>query len=284
MFFAGIDLGSTMTKAVIINSDEEICSAVIHHTGAEHRQLANEAMEEALAECDLDIDNITFIVATGYGRITVPFADTQVTELTCHARGVSALFPDAKLVIDIGGQDAKGMQINNGRLIDFVMSDKCAAGTGRFFEIMANTLDIDIDELGNFSLKAENKVSVNSTCTVFARQEVISRLSEGESVEDVLAGIHDAIAVRTVRMLHKLKVEPDVIFTGGVAENKGVVQALENRLGCRIFVPENPMLTGALGAAVIAKEKALKALAKGEHIQKEKRQLDKASFFRKGTS
>jgi predicted CoA-substrate-specific enzyme activase len=269
-----------MTKVVILNDDEKILSSVITHTGAEHRRLANRVMEEALEQAGLPFNEISYVVATGYGRITVPFADRQITELTCHARGVSRFFPDVTLAIDIGGQDAKGLKIKDGRLLDFTISDKCAAGTGRFLEIIADALGLKLEELGDISLKSSNKVSINSTCTVFARQEVISRLSEGTPVEDIVAGIHDAIASRVARMVERLRTGPDILFTGGVAKNIGVVRALEANLECKVFVPEEPLLSGAIGAALLGKEITLKALASGEPVQKGERRLDEATFFK----
>ncbi len=271
-----------MTKVVIINRDEEICASVIKHTGAEHRRLANKVVGEALEKAGISFDEVSYIVATGYGRITVPFADRQITELTCHARGVFSFFPNVRLAIDIGGQDFKGLKINNGKLLDFTMSDKCAAGTGRYLEVIANALGLKVEDLGSISLKSTNKVSINSTCTVFAQQEVVSRLSEGVPLEDILAGIHDAIASRVVRMVERLKVEPDVLFTGGVAKNIGMVKALKEKLGCEVLVPEEPLLSGAIGAALLGKEIVLKALAQGELIQRVKHQLDEAISLDKG--
>jgi len=279
IYFAGIDLGSTMTKVVITDKDEKIAASVIKHTGAEHRRLANIVMQEALAQAGLSFDEISYVIATGYGRITVPFADRQITELTCHARGVSSFFPNVSLAIDIGGQDAKGLKINGGRLIDFTMSDKCAAGTGRYLEVIAKALGLKLDDLGSISLKSTNKVTISSTCTVFAQQEVVSRLSEGVPLEDILAGIHDAIASRVARMVERLKGESDVLFTGGVAKNIGVVKALEDKLGCEILIPEEPLLTGAMGAALLGKEITLKALGRGEPVQRGVRRLDEATFF-----
>ena len=195
LYFAGIDLGSTMTKVVIIDGDEKIRARVESHTGAEHRRLANKVMEEALEQADLSFAEIDYVVATGYGRINVPFADRQITELTCHARGVFSLFPLVKTALDIGGQDAKGLKIKNGKLVDFVMNDKCAAGTGRFLEVIAKTLGLRLEDLGSISLKSANRVSISNTCTIFAQQEVISHLSEGIPLEDIVAGLHEAIAI-----------------------------------------------------------------------------------------
>ncbi len=280
MYFAGIDLGSTMTKVVIIGEDEQVCASIIRHTGAEHRRLANKVMEEALEQAGLPIDEISYLIATGYGRINVPFADRQVTELTCHARGVASFFPGVSLAIDIGGQDAKGLKVRDGKLIDFVMSDKCAAGTGRFLEVLSATLGLRLEDLGDISLKSRNRVSISSTCTIFARQEVVNHLSDGVPLEDIVAGLHSAIASRVASMVRRLKVEPDVVFTGGVAKNIGVVKALEENLGCQVLIPEEPLLSGAIGAALLGKELTLKALAEGEPIQRGKRRLEEATFFK----
>src|SRR4030042_668748 len=168
-----------MTKVVIIDKDEAICAKVVVHTGAEHRRLANKVVQEALQQAGLNFNEISYVVATGFGRMTIPFADRQITELTCHARGVFSFFPNVRLAIDIGGQDSKGLKINNGKLVDFTMSDKCAAGAGRFLEVIAGALGLKMEDLGSISLKSTKRVSISSTCTVFAQREVISRLSEG---------------------------------------------------------------------------------------------------------
>jgi predicted CoA-substrate-specific enzyme activase len=280
IYFTGIDLGSTMTKVAIIDEHEKLLAFLVQHTGAEHRRLANKVMEEALIQTGITIDEITYVIATGYGRINVPFADKQITELTCHARGVAQFFPNVRLGIDIGGQDAKGLKIKNGKLLDFVMSDKCAAGTGRYLEVVAQTLGLSLDDLGPISLKSKNKVSISSVCTIFAQQEVINHLSAGVPLEDVVAGLHDAIAGRVARMVQRLKVEPDVVFTGGVAKNIGVVKALEENLGCSVLVPSEPLLSGALGAALIARETVMKAQSEGKPIGRIDRKLEEASFFK----
>ncbi len=268
-----------MTKVVITDEKAEICASVIHHTGAEHRRLANKVMEEALEQCGLPFDEVSYVIATGYGRINVPFADRQITELTCHARGVASLFPGVRLAIDIGGQDAKALKIKDGKLLDFVMNDRCAAGTGRFLEVLADTLGLKVEDLGDISLKSKKKVPISSTCTVFAQQEVISRLSEGELLEDVVAGLHDAIASRVTKMAKRLRVEPDVVFTGGVARNIGVVKAVKENLGCEVLIPEEPLITGALGAALLGQEITLEALAKNEPLQRGERRLEETTFF-----
>ena len=268
-----------MTKVVIVDEDERVLARVESHTGAEHRRLANKVMEDALEQADLPFSEISYVVATGYGRINVPFADRQVTELTCHARGVASFFPSVRTALDIGGQDAKGLKIKDGKLLDFVMNDRCAAGTGRFLEVIAKTLGLKLEDLGSISLKSKTRVNISNTCTIFAQQEVISRISEGVPIEDIVAGLHDAIASRAVGMMRRLKIEPDVVFTGGVAKNIGVVKAVRDNLGCEVLVPEDPLISGALGAALLGKELTLKALAKGETIQKRERRLAEATFF-----
>ena len=263
-----------------MDKDESILACIVGPTGPEQRRLANRVMEEALQQAGLSFDEIDYVIATGYGRINVPFADRQITELTCHARGVASFFPTVRTAIDIGGQDAKGLKINDGRLVDFVMNDKCAAGTGRFLEVMADTLGLKLEDFGSTSLKSTSKVKISSTCTIFAQQEVISRLSEGASLEDILAGLHDAIAGRVARMVQRLKVEPDVVLSGGVAKNIGVVKAMKENLGCEVLVPKDPLLSGAIGAAILGKELTLKALAKGEPVLKKERRLEEVTFFK----
>lgn len=268
-----------MTKVVVIDTDGKVCSQVVGPSGAEHRRLANEVMSKALEQAGLPLDEISFVIATGYGRMNVPFADRHITELTCHTEGLVNLFPNVRLAIDIGGQDAKGLKIKDGKLLDFTMNDKCAAGTGRFLEVIAPTLGLKFEGLGNISLKSTHRVEISSTCTVFARQEVISHISRGVPVEDIVAGLHNAIANRVVRMVKKLKIEPDVVFTGGVAMNIGVVRAIEENLGCKVLVPEDPLISGALGAALLGKKLILEAIAKGEPLSKKERRLERATFF-----
>jgi predicted CoA-substrate-specific enzyme activase len=279
LYLAGVDIGSTMTKVVITDATNKLLSSIKGPTGPEHRQLANEVMRMALEQAGLKLDDISYIVATGYGRVNVPFADEQVTELSCHARGVSSIFPNVRTAIDIGGQDAKCLKINNGKLIDFVMNDKCAAGTGRFLELTAATLGIPLEEMGEMSLTSTKKIQLSNICTIFAQQEVVALLSRGEKVEDIIAGLHYALASRVATLARRLKVEPDVVLTGGVAKNKGIVEAMKESLGCEILVPDEPLLTGALGAAILGRERYEKAERKGEPVATKPRRLDKATFF-----
>jgi predicted CoA-substrate-specific enzyme activase len=257
-YFAGIDVGSTMTKAVILNKG--IVASVIGPTGPEQRRLANKVMEEALNRAALSFQAITYIVSTGYGRINVPFADKQFTEITCHAKGIVNLFPKAKTIIDIGGQDIKGIKIDAaGKTIDFVMNDKCAAGSGRFIEVIADTLGVPLDKVGDLSLQSKNPAKISNICTIWAQQEVAASLAQGIPISDLLAGVHHSLADRICRMVNRLRVEETVIVTGGGAKNRGLLKALSEQLGHEILVPEEPLITGALGAALMGKEIVEKA-------------------------
>lgn len=272
-YFAGIDIGSTMTKAVILG--EGIIASVIGPTGPEHRVLANRVMEEALAQAGISFSSITYIVSTGYGRINVPFADKEVTEISCHAKGIGFLFPRAKTIVDVGGQDSKAIKIDsNGRPTDFVMNDKCAAGSGRFIEVIADTLGVQLEDVGEISLRSRNPAAVSNVCTIWAQQEVAASLAKGAPISDLLAGIHQSLADRVARMAKRLRVEKDVIMTGGGAKNIGLVKALEKQLGLEILVPEEPLITGALGAALLGKDIVEKAAIKGTTLETKDRVLE----------
>jgi predicted CoA-substrate-specific enzyme activase len=276
-YFAGVDIGSTMTKVVIMN--RSTLASVIGPTGPEHRKLANRVMEEALGKAGLAFEEITYLVATGYGRINVPFADRQITEISCHARGVAHLLPDVMTVIDIGGQDSKGIKLKDGRAVDFVMNDRCAAGTGRFLEVTAESLGVSLEEMGKLALEAENRVEISSTCTVFAAQEVTAKLSEGAALADIIAGLHEAIATRIYGMVRRLKIEREVALTGGGAKNVGLVRALEARLGFPVLLPPEPLLTGAIGAALLGRDIVEEAEKRGEKLKTSPRRLTEATLF-----
>jgi predicted CoA-substrate-specific enzyme activase len=252
-YFAGIDIGSTMTKAVVLNHG--IVASIIGPTGPEQRRLANKVMEEVLSQAALPLKAMTYIVATGYGRINVPFADKQITEITCHAKGITRLFPKAKTIIDIGGQDVKGIKIDaNGKITDFVMNDKCAAGSGRFIEVIADTLGVSLDQVGDLSLQSKNPAKISNICTIWAQQEVAASLAQGIPISDLLAGVHYSLADRICRMVNRLRVENDVVVTGGGAKNRGLLKALSEQLDLKVLVPEEPLITGAFGAAWMGKE------------------------------
>jgi (R)-2-hydroxyacyl-CoA dehydratese activating ATPase len=277
-YFAGIDVGSTMTKVVILNGG--VIASIIGPTGPEQRRLANKVMEEALKKAAISFKTITYIVSTGYGRINVPFADKQFTEITCHARAIVRLFPKAKIIIDIGGQDVKGIKIDEaGKIIDFVMNDKCAAGSGRFIEVIADTLGVPLDEVGNLSLQSKTPAKVSNICTIWAQQEVAARLAEGVPVTDLLAGVHQSLADRILRMVNRLRVEDVVIVTGGGAKNKGLLKALSEQLDHEILVPEEPLITGALGAALLGKEMVEQAKQNNSPLEKKERILEEIKIL-----
>lgn len=271
-YFAGIDIGSTMTKAVILG--DGVIASVIGPTGPEQRRLANKVMEEALRRAGLSFDAMTYIVSTGYGRINVPFADKQVTEISCHAKGVSSLFPQARTIVDIGGQDSKAITVDpNGRVTNFIMNDKCAAGSGRFVEVIADTVGLKLEQMGDLSLQSAQPASISNICTIWAQQEVAARLAEGTPVPDLIAGVHRSLADRVARMVKRLKLQKEVILTGGGGKNKGLVKALSDQLDCEILVPPEPLITGALGAALLGKDIVGKAVKKGETLARKERSL-----------
>jgi len=276
-YFAGIDIGSTMTKVVIMN--DGIISSIIGPTGPEQRRLANRVMENALNQAGLPFEAITYLVATGYGRINVPFADKQVTEISCHAKGVAHLFPRCKTVIDVGGQDSKGITIAHGRPTDFVMNDKCAAGTGRFLEVIAEALGITIEDCGGMALKSKQPAQISNICTVFAEQEVVARLAEGVPLNDLVAGILESLASRISRMVNRLKVANEVVITGGGAKNAGLVKALSDKLGYATLVPPEPLITGAVGAALLGKDIVQKATKSGLPLERKKRSLEEVKIL-----
>ena len=255
---AGIDVGSLTTKALLMDAAEKrkILSFRIIRSGGAFRTAADGAVEEALKLAGLQLKDIRHAVSTGYGREIVGFSNSRVTEITCHARGAKHLLPEAHTVIDIGGQDSKVIRLDDrGGVENFTMNDKCAAGTGRFLEVMASALEVEIGKLGELSAQSKQQVKVSSMCTVFAESEVISLLSKECSKADIAAAIHDAIARRIMGMVSQLGLRQKVVMVGGVAKNSGVVRSLERMLGTTFLIPEEPQITGALGAALIAAER-----------------------------
>ena len=276
-YFAGVDIGSTMTKVVIVG--QEVIASVVRVTRPEQRRLAYFTVNEALRKANLSFEELTYVVATGYGRINVPFADRQLTEISCHARGVASLVPEARTIIDIGGQDCKGIKVAGGKVVGFVMNDKCAAGTGRFLELTASTLGVRVEDIGELALTSRNPVEISSTCTVFAQQEVVSKLAEGVALNDILAGLHQAIASRILSLVNRLGIEPEVVVTGGGAKNIGLVRALERKLGFPIALPPDPLLSGALGAALLGRDLVERARREGSLPTRQERRLEEVKFF-----
>ncbi len=252
--FAGVDVGSLTTKSVIV-SNGTIAGFSLIPTGINTEESGLTALQKALNAAKLNREYLKYIVATGYGRISAPYANKTITEITCHAKGAHYLHPSTRTIIDMGGQDCKAIRLDkDGNVVDFAMNDKCAAGTGRFLEVMANVFRVKLDDLGPLALKAKEMVPMSSTCTVFAESETISLLARGEKSENILKGIHHAIANRVSGMFSRVGIESDVFFSGGVAKNVGMKVALEEVLNAKIVAPEyDPQLVGALGAAILAK-------------------------------
>jgi predicted CoA-substrate-specific enzyme activase len=255
---AGVDVGAATAKAVILNGNSILSSRVLP-TGDSVKYAADAVMRETLEPLNLSLENLHCVVATGYGRRAVGFAHEVITEISCHAKGVNMLVPEARTVIDIGGQDSKVIEIDEqGNIVNFAMNDKCAAGTGRSLEVMAKVLNADIEEIGPLSLHGTDPCPISNTCTVFAESEMVALRAEGKRREDILAGIHSAMAHRVAIMGGAIGFRDRVVFTGGVARNEGMKKALEDRMGKHVLVPENPQIVGALGAAIIAREFALR--------------------------
>jgi len=256
MITIGVDVGSISTKAAAIKNGKLVAETLIM-TGYDAAIAARAVYEGILSELGVDATSISSIVATGYGRNSVVYANRKVTEITCHAAGAYYLNSKIRSVIDIGGQDSKAMMLSEtGRVKDFVMNDKCAAGTGRFLEVMARALEVNLNDLGTISLQSTNPATISSICTVFAESEVISLISKGALRENIIAGIHDSIVARIVAMANRIGLSDSVMITGGVAKNVGLIKALEKKIGQAIEVSPKAQVAGAIGAAVIAMDSA----------------------------
>lgn len=258
--FVGIDIGSITTKAVIIDQRGEILAFSLIPTSYDRRQSGEDVLQLALDKAEGTRDSISYIVATGYGRRSIAFSDKVLPEIVCHAKGTWFLFPGVRTIIDIGGQDSKVIEVNKeGMVTRFEMNDKCAAGTGRFLEVLAERiLKIAIEDLGTLSIKCKNPCVLSSVCTVFAESEVISYLSENRAKEDIACGLNKAIAKRVLGIgaAGQISYEEPIVFSGGVARNIGVVRAIEEELGKKVVVPTEPQITAALGAAIFAREQS----------------------------
>ncbi|TFF89089.1 MAG: 2-hydroxyglutaryl-CoA dehydratase [Promethearchaeota archaeon] len=262
MITVGVDVGSLTTKAVAYDSEkkEKIIGKYISPSGHQFERAGIDVFSKVLEIANLEKNDVDYILSTGYGRYSLDFVHDKVTEITAHAKGVTYFYPEAQTIIDIGGQDSKAIKVQNGVVKDFMMNDKCAAGTGRFIEVMAEALSVEsLDLMGELSLKSKNPAKISSMCTVFAESEVISLFAEKKHTKiDIIAGIHNSIAKRVGGLVRRLgKVKDAVVFVGGVAKNVGVKKALENELNAKIYTPKGdyPQLTGALGASIIANEK-----------------------------
>ena len=262
MWIIGIDIGSLSTKVVLLE-DGGLKDMVVARSTYRFKEVGQQLLDQILEKNHLTISEITKIITTGYGRKTLDLGEQseQITEITAHARGAQYFFPKVQSIIDIGGQDSKVILLSkrSGKVLDFQMNDKCAAGTGRFLEVMAGALEVKIAELGPLGLNASHPEPISSTCTVFAESEVISLFAKGTPKEDIAAGLHQSIGKRVGAMAKRLQIIPPVVFCGGVAKNPAVKKALEEELGMTLDVPEHPQITGALGAALIAFDKIKEA-------------------------
>ncbi|UCG84335.1 MAG: CoA activase [Dehalococcoidia bacterium] len=257
MLVGGCDVGSATGKAVVMK-DEEIVSFVIIPSTTKPEVTARTVMDQAVEQAGLSsIEDLNYIVGTGYGRLKVPFANENISEITCHAKGAQWLLPTVRTVVDIGGQDCKVMSLSeNGKVLEFVMNDRCAAGTGRFFEAMARVLDCGLDGLSELSLRGKDPATISSQCSVFAESEVVTLVNEGMDLEDIVAGLHASIASRLNSMVRKVGLVEDVVLTGGCAKNDGLGKALEDKLGVSVKkLPADPQIVGAIGAALLAAER-----------------------------
>jgi predicted CoA-substrate-specific enzyme activase len=260
MYYLGVDLGSLSCDAVLVDSEGAVLSASVVPTGARNREAIARATDDVLTRAGISESDITATVSTGYGRDRVEKRLAAVTEITCHARGVEALLPGTKLLIDIGGQDSKAIRLDGqGKVVEFAMNDKCAAGTGRFLEAMARALQVDIEQLSQLDKGASANLTLSSMCTVFAESEVVSLIAEGVEVNEIVNGLNRAIASRTAALVKRIAPDMNgfkIAMSGGVAHNDGVVRALAWALGTDIQIPQQPDTVGALGAALIARDRA----------------------------
>lgn len=253
--YLGIDVGSTASKVVIIDDEGNLIGKGLHSSGA-GTPGPQIALDAALAQADITLDDVAASCSTGYGRNLLEWTDYQMSELSCHAKGASQLFPGVRTVIDIGGQDAKVLSIDeNGMLESFVMNDKCAAGTGRFLDVMASIFGCDVGDLSGYDAQSTETVEISSTCTVFAESEVISKLAAGIPIPNIVAGIHSSVVSRTAGLAKRLGIKPKVAMTGGVALNDSLRHRLEEKIGSPIETSELAQLNGAIGAALFARDK-----------------------------
>ncbi len=258
MYAAGIDIGSTQTKCIVLDHEGEVVGRGLRMTGADVVRAGDEVLEAACAEAGIDTLEVGYTIGTGYGRFRVATGDDQITEISCHAKGAVHMFPKTRTILDIGGQDTKAIRTNaKGEVVDFCMNDKCAAGTGRFLAAAAEVMGLDVSEIGSVSLASTERLKITNVCTVFVESEILNQLSRGRKREDILAGVHRSIAGRAASLLRRVGLEEELTFTGGVARNLGMVRAIEERTGLRLNAGADSQFTGALGAAMFALERSL---------------------------
>jgi len=255
MITAGIDIGSRASKAVILK-DNRILSSYIGDTGAESVVTSKNTMAKTLEGTGLKLEDIDYIVATGYGRVLVPFANENISEISCHARGINFSFPTVRTILDMGGQDCKAISVDaEGKVTNFVMNDKCAGGTGRFLEMIADVLGLPLTAIGETALQSKSAIPFNTICAVFARSEAVAYLRKGTSKADILSGLNEAIAIRCLNLLKRVSIEKDFSISGGIAKNKGMVAKITEKLGLTPLLAEDPQLAGCLGASLFARDR-----------------------------
>ncbi len=253
-YYAGVDIGSAFVKALLIHQQQTIAYEIVSSVGS-YKATATRVLDQVLNHGHISLDKLSGIVVTGIGAESAPFQARQVSDISCQAAGCRTLFPSARIVIDVGGQFTRAIKLTaQGRVANFLMSEKCATGSGRFLQVIARILRIKVEDIGPLSLKSQGPVEFSTNCAVFAESETISRIAEGARTEDILAGVHRALAAKAAMLVKGLKMEQDVVLTGGGGEDVGLVSAVSEALGVGVLVPEQPRLTAALGAAVLAKE------------------------------
>ncbi|MBW2138832.1 MAG: 2-hydroxyglutaryl-CoA dehydratase [Deltaproteobacteria bacterium] len=268
MITAGVDIGSLSGEAVIMD-DDKIVSYSIVLTGPDSVETAEKVMDEALEKAKLTMNDIEYVVATGYGRIVVPFADRNITEISCHGKGAKWFFSETSLILDMGGQDCKAIRVNDkGKVTNFAMNDKCAAGAGRSMEVMAKVLNVKLEDIGDMSLNIQNApAKISDMCVLFAKSDALGLLQKGVSKNDILAGMCDGLVRRTEALLKRVGIEERLCITGGIAKNIGVTKRVEAALDMEAIIPDEPQIVGAVGAALFAQDKLKK---KKIHHKKEK--------------
>ena len=257
MLFAGIDIGSRGSKGAILR-DETLAASVILETGPDSAETAEEVFGAMSKQTGLSIEDMDYIVSTGYGRVLVPFAHVNVSEISCHAKGAHWYYPSVRTILDMGGQDCKAISLDDdGRVTQFFMNDKCAGGTGRFLEVIADVLRLRLEDIGPVSLESTEKYPFNTVCAVFAKSDALSLLRKGVPKCDILSGLHDAISTRCCNLLKRVSVKKDFTITGGIAKNVGMVAKIEEKLGVTAVLAQDPQIVGAVGAALFARERFL---------------------------
>jgi predicted CoA-substrate-specific enzyme activase len=266
MIVAGIDIGSRGAKSVIMK-DNSVISSFIGDTGPESVKTSYIAIEQVLKGTGLKLENLEYVVATGYGRVLVPFAKENISEISCHARGVNWYFPTVRTILDMGGQDCKAIRLDQeGKVTNFIMNDKCAGGTGRFLEMIADVLQIPLSQVGSIALESKNSVPFNTICAVFAKSDAITYLRKGVPKSDILSGLNEAIATRCLNLLKRVSITADFSITGGVSKNSGMVAKLTGKVGLKPLLCPDPQLAGAIGAALFAQDR-LKGIGAREDMK-----------------